>query len=206
MINTAPLASNSVYGREKLFWYDKINFRNHVCHRCAVVKELLARADKPGSTTPGHAVFCFLIVHFFFLFGLCFLTVFFLLACCPSLLLLTLLIMHFYHNIYFKLKSEVLFWKRDFKRSWSVYWPTLRPDKNHKPCQDISLLWNSWSFFDVSWHHDKLNNTQYTTYCTNLHPTPTSDPLAKFKLALLYIVLIINIITLKFPLGCPKNN
>ena len=27
------------------------------------------------------------------------------------------------------------------------------------------------------------NNTQYTTNCANLHPTPTSDPLAKVKLA-----------------------
>ena len=27
------------------------------------------------------------------------------------------------------------------------------------------------------------NNTQYTTNCTNLHPTPTSDPLATVKLA-----------------------
>ena len=48
-------------------------------------------------------------------------------------------------------------------------------------CQDMSLLWNSWIFFNVSWHHDK--HTQYTTNCTNLHPTPTSDPLAKVKLA-----------------------
>ena len=48
-------------------------------------------------------------------------------------------------------------------------------------CQDMSLLWNSWIFFNVSWHHDK--HTQYTTNCTNLHPTPTGDPLAKVKLA-----------------------
>ena len=48
-------------------------------------------------------------------------------------------------------------------------------------CQDMSLLWNSWIFFNVSWHHDK--HIQYTTNCTNLHPTPTSDPLAKVKLA-----------------------
>ena len=48
-------------------------------------------------------------------------------------------------------------------------------------CQDMSLLWNSWIFFSVSWHHDK--HTQYTTNCTNLHPTPNSDPLAKIKLA-----------------------
>ena len=46
------------------------------------------------------------------------------------------------------------------------------------------------------------NNTQYTTSCTNLHPTPTTgDPLAKVKPVPLYIVLIINIITLKSPLG-----
>ena len=27
------------------------------------------------------------------------------------------------------------------------------------------------------------NNTQCTTNCSNLHPTPTTDPLAKVKLA-----------------------
>ena len=53
-----------------------------MCHCGAVVKELLARADKPGST-PGDAVFCFLyrfyrfscLVSFFntiFSFGLFF--------------------------------------------------------------------------------------------------------------------------------------
>ena len=50
------------------------------------------------------------------------------------------------------------------------------------------------------------NNTQYTTKCTNLHPTPTSgDPLAKVNI-LLYIVLIISLITLKSPLGLPPKN
>ena len=38
------------------------------------------------------------------------------------------------------------------------------------------------------------NNTQYPTECTNLHPTPTSDPVAKVN-CLLYIVLM-----------PPKNN
>ena len=56
MINTAPTASNSVYGREKLFWYDKINFSYHAC------------ADKPGST-PGDAVFCFFVPFFFSYFS-----------------------------------------------------------------------------------------------------------------------------------------
>ena len=69
MMNTAPPASNSVYGREKLFWYDKINFSYHAGHCGAVVKELLARADKPGST-PGNNVFCFFVPFLLFLFGL----------------------------------------------------------------------------------------------------------------------------------------
>ena len=75
MINTAPTASNSVYGREKLFWYDKINFSNHVCHCGAVVKEFLARADKPGST-PGNAAFCSFLTFFFPVWSLFFNTIF----------------------------------------------------------------------------------------------------------------------------------
>ena len=88
-----------------------------MCHCGAVIK------DKLGST-PCDAVSCFLVVPFFvvvvfvvlFVWSL-FLTLFFLLACFPLFLLLTLLIMHFYHNIYFKLKSGVVFWKRYFKSS-----------------------------------------------------------------------------------------
>ena len=161
MMNTAPPASNSVYGREQLFWYDKINFSNHVCHCGAVVKELLARADKPGST-PGDAVFCF-FVPFFFSCLVSFLTLFFLLAFFSLFSRLTLLVMHL-DQWYFKLKSGVLFWKRAFKSSWSAYWPSLRPDNNHKPCQDMSLLWNSWIFFNVSWHHDKQHTVHHKLY------------------------------------------
>ena len=44
-----------------------------MCHCGAVVEELLARADKAGST-PGDAVFCFFVYRFFSLslFGLSF--------------------------------------------------------------------------------------------------------------------------------------
>ena len=69
MINTAPKASKSVYGREKLFSYDKINLPNHVCHCVAVVKGLLARADKPGST-PDDTVFRFFVPFFFSVWSL----------------------------------------------------------------------------------------------------------------------------------------
>ena len=48
-------------------------------------------------------------------------------------------------------------------------------------CQDMSLLQTA-EFFSML-VDIMTNNTQYTTNCTNLHPTPTSDPLAKVKLA-----------------------
>ena len=57
MINTAPPASNSVYGSQKLFKYNKINPSKHDWHCGEVVKELvIAHADRSGST-PGDAVF-----------------------------------------------------------------------------------------------------------------------------------------------------
>ena len=138
MINTAPPGSNSVYDREKLFWCDKIPFLNHACHHGAVDKELPARADKPGPT-PRDAVSCFFI-PFFFLFGLSFFNIifpfglfFFILTADPA--------GHTLGSIYiFKLKSGVLFWKRDFKSSWSAYWPSLRPDKNHKLSRHVPPL------------------------------------------------------------------
>ena len=114
MINTAPPGSNSVYDREKLFWYDKIPFLNHACHRGAVDKELPARADKPGPT-PRDAGSCFFI-SFFFLFGLSFFNIifpfglfFFILTADPA--------GHTLGSIYiFKLKSGVLFLEKGFQK------------------------------------------------------------------------------------------
>ena len=63
-----------------------------MCHCGAVVKEFLARADKPGST-PGDAAFCF-FVPFFSLFGLFFFNTIFPLAVFSLFLLQTLLVMH----------------------------------------------------------------------------------------------------------------
>ena len=146
MINTAPPASNSVYGRENFFPV---------------------------------ALFLFLRTVFFFFF----LTLFFLLA---FFLPLTLLVMHLdqYINIYLEFESGVSFCKRDFKSSWSAYWPCLRPEKKkHKLSRPVPPLKQLIFFFFFSVLVDIMtNNIQYTTDCTNLHPTPTSDPL-KVKLA-----------------------
>ena len=53
---------------------NKFTSSSHECHLGAVVKELLVRADKPGST-PGVAISVFLY-RFFFLFGHFFNTIF----------------------------------------------------------------------------------------------------------------------------------
>ena len=42
----------------------------------------------------------------------------------------------------------------------------LMATKKHISCQNMSLLWNSSMLVDIV-----TNNTQYTTICTNLHPT-----------------------------------
>ena len=64
-----------------------------MCHCGAVVKELLARGDKPGST-PGDAVFCFFVPFFFFCFVSFFNIVFSFGLFLLLFLLLTLLVMH----------------------------------------------------------------------------------------------------------------
>ena len=175
MINTAQPASNSVYGREKLFWYDKINYSNHVCHCSAVVKELLACADKPVRL---HATLFYTV--FFFLSGLFFNTFFpfgfffFLLAADPAVYALGLIYI-------LSLSLEFYFGKGISESSWYAYRPSVRPEKKNISCQDMAFFWNSWIFFNISWL--MTNHTHYTTNCTNLSPTPTSDPLAKVKLA-----------------------
>ena len=55
---------------EKNCFNDKINLSNHVCQCGAMVKQLLARADKPGSTPVDAAFFLFLCTFFFFFFCL----------------------------------------------------------------------------------------------------------------------------------------
>ena len=85
--------------------------------------------------------------------------------------------------------------EKGFKCSSPAYWPSgLWPEKtiSCKKC----LSSETAEFFSILF--DIMTN------CTNLHPTPNSDPLPKLKLA--FQTLINNVITLKSPLGLPKKN
>ena len=81
-------------------------------------------------------------------------------------------------NIYFKLKSGGLFWKRDTKTlDLRAYWPSLRPDKKHKLSRHVPPL-KQVNFFSMS-----------VDIMTQTHSTPQSvliysqHPQAKVKLA-----------------------
>ena len=89
---------------------------------------------------------------------------------------------------YILILSPEFYFEKGISKALDLHTGQSYDQKKNISYQDMCLLWNS---------------------CTNLHPTPTTgDPLAKVKPVPLYIVLIINIITLKSPLGKlpPKNN
>ena len=180
MINTAPTASNSVYGREKLFWYDKIIFSYHACHCGAVIKELLACTDTPGST-PGDAVFCLIslyrffpcLVSFFntiFPFGL----FFFILTADPA--------GHALGSIYILSLSPEFYFGKGISKALDLHtgqaYDQIIIISPVKTCPSSETAKFFSMLADIM-----TNNTQYTTNYTNLHLTPTSDPLAKVKLA-----------------------
>ena len=132
-------ASNSDYGREKLFSYDKINVSNHVCHCVVQWSRSCVHVQINWVRLPATIFSVSLYRFFFFLFF--FFWPFFFLPCFKHYFSFWHFFLYSYClpwwsctwiNIYLKLKSGILFWQRDFKSSWYAYWPSLRPDKNHK--------------------------------------------------------------------------
>ena len=161
------------------------------------------RADKPGST-PGDAVFCFFapffffFCFFFFLFGLFFNTIFpfglffFIITADPA--------GHALGSIYILSLSPEYYFGKGISRVLDLHTGQAYGQKKPQAVSLCPLSSQTAEFFSML-VDIMTNNTQYTTNCTYLHPTPTSDQQAKVKPVPLYIVLIINIVTLKSPLG-----
>ena len=148
--------------REKLFWYDKIIFQI-MCVTVVQINRVLLPATLFSVSL---CRFFSCLVSFFntiFRFGL-----FLLHSYCWPCWSCTWI------NIYSKLiKSGVLFWKRDFKTSWSAYWPSLRPEKNHKLSRHVRPL-KQLIFFQcylTSWQ--TTHSTPQTVLINTQHPPVT---------------------------------
>ena len=63
-----------------------------------------------------------------------------------------------WHTWLEKLKVWSFILERDFKSSWSAYWPSLRPEKNHRLSRHVPPL----KQLTFSWHHDKQHSTPVT--------------------------------------------
>ena len=146
-------------------WQRKIaltwqNFSNQVCQCGALVKELLARADKPSST-PGDAVFCF-FVPFFSVWSLFFTTIFplglffFILSADPAGQALG--------SIYILTLSPEFYFGKGISKALDLHTGQAYDQKKNISCQDMSLLWKSWIFFSVSWHRDKRRTVHHKLY------------------------------------------
>ena len=151
-----------------------------MCHRGAVVKELLKRKDKPGSA-PGNAVFCFFIPFFFFspVWSLFFNTIFpfglffFILTADPAGHALGSI-------IHFEVRSFIL--EKVFQKLVICIPAKLTTRKKKKKNQDINQdiktcpSSETADFFFSALVDIMTNNTQYTTNCVSFaqHPPVTN--------------------------------
>ena len=132
MINTAPPASNSVYAREKLFWYPIIDFSNHVCHVQISRVRLLA------------TLFSVSLYRYFFPVWSIFLTLFFLLAFFSLFLLKTLLVNDLAPgSIYILSLSPEFHFGKGISKALDLHTGQAYDKIKSIICQDTSVLLNS---------------------------------------------------------------
>ena len=146
---------------------------SHMCYCGAVIKELLERADKRGSN-PGDAVFCFFVPFFlclvsFFQHYFSFWPFFFILNADPA--------GHALGSIYIWSLSPEFYFGKGISKALDLHTGQAYDQKKTISCQDMSLLWNSWIFFSVIWHHDKQHTVHHKLYLftPNTHQWPTGE-------------------------------
>ena len=115
--------------------------------------------------------FLFLCTVFFCLFGLFILTLFFLLALFSLFLLLTVLVMHLDQYISNLSLSPEFYFGKGILKALDMHIGQSYDQKKTIRCQEMSRL-KQLNFFSML-VDIMTNKTQYTTNCTNLHPTRT---------------------------------
>ena len=108
-MNTAPPASNSVYGKEKLFWCDKINQFQIMCVTVVQLSRRCLHLQINWVRLPA-TLFSVSLYRFFFSVWFLFNTIF-PFGLFSLFLLLTLLVMHLDQYIFLSLSPEFYFGK-----------------------------------------------------------------------------------------------
>ena len=103
------------------------------------------------------------LYRFFFLFGLSFLTLFFLLAVF-FFILSSDPAGHELGSIYILSSSLEIYFGKGISKALDLHTGQAYDQIKTISCQDMSLLWNSWIFFNVSWHHDKQHTVHHKLY------------------------------------------
>ena len=134
---------------EKLFWYDKIIFQI-MCVTVVQINRVLLPAT----------LFSVSLCRFFFPVWSLFLTLFFVLAFFFFILTADPA-GHALGSIYILSLSPEFYFGKGISKALDLHTGQAYDQIKTISCQDMSLLWNSWIFFSVIWHHDKQHTVHH---------------------------------------------
>ena len=115
-----------------------------------------------------------IVFHLSFLFGLFILTLFFLLAFFFFILTADRA-GHALGSTYILSSSPEFYLGKGILKALDLHTGQAYDQRNTISCREMSLLWNSWIFFHVSWHHDNqhtVHNKMYL-FTPNTYPPVT---------------------------------
>ena len=157
MINTAPPASNSVYGREKWFWYNKISHENMFV---TVVQWSRCCLHVQMNWVRLPATLLSISLYRFFLFALFFWNTIFPLGLF-SFILTADPAGHTLGSIYILSVIPEFCFGKGISKPLDLHTGQAYDQKKIISYQDMSVPWNSWFFFNVIWHHDKQHTVHH---------------------------------------------
>ena len=158
MINTAPPASNSVLYMAEKNCLDVTKLSDQIM--CVIVVQwsgsyLLLQINRvrlPATLFSVSLYFFFCLVSFLntiFPFGL----FFFILTAEPA--------GHALGSIYILSSSPEFYFGKGISKALDLHTGQAYDQKKTTSSQDMSLVWNSWIFFNVSWHRDKQHTVHH---------------------------------------------
>ena len=152
----------------------KLNFSNHVCHCGAVVKARCFLHVQINRVRLSATLLSVSLYRFLIPFGLYFKHYF---SFWPFFIILTAdPAGHAPGSIYILSLSPEFYFEKGIQKALDLHTGQAYDQIKTMSCQDMSLRWNSWIFFNVSWHHDKhTHSTPPQTVLIYTHQWPTGE-------------------------------